>query len=699
MQLFPPTNLLIDELQQIKLQCASHALMQRTSQNLAEVQPLCDYEFICHQLLLVSEYKNLIANGDQFPSDNYIDIQRELKLLELENATLSATQVLNIAAITATCRDIFHFFSSVKNTYGTLATLIENSRFEKEIIEIIFNVFDTHGIIKSNATPELASIRRNLAKKRSEAEHQFITLLGKYRKAGYISETEESMRNGRRVIAIHAEHKRVVPGIIHDTSTTGKTVYLEAEQLIPINNAITGLEEEERHEIQRILKALTKQLQGFRFRIAEYYHLLLQFDFIQAKARYALDTNAIMPTIVNDAQIDVKQAVHPLLYLQNKKLKKPTIPFSLYLKNKNRILVISGPNAGGKTVCMKTVALLQLMLQSGFLVSCVAESSFGFFSKLMIDIGDSQSIEYELSTYSSRLQKMRDFLQHSDANSLFIIDELGTGTDPQLGGALAEAILEKLNEQKCIGIVTTHFLNLKILADKTEGLINGNMLFDPEKLEPRYKLTVGKPGSSYTFLVAERSGLDKNIIENARKKVPKQQVLLENMLREVEEQKNYVERKVKEIANAEKALDELLDKYNKLHAQGETGRKQFEQRIKETELMLVKKFDAQLAKFVNEWKSTKDKKVVLQKYQQLFGHQKKEIKKTESKVEAALNKKYLEMLKPGLRVLLKGGKVAGSIESIEGNKVVVIFNGFKTSCLAQNLIPESEAKALGKGKN
>ncbi|MBK8847953.1 MAG: DNA mismatch repair protein MutS [Bacteroidetes bacterium] len=538
-----------------------------------------------------------------------------------------------------------------------------------------------------------------MSKKRSEGEHQFITLLGKYRKAGYTSETEESMRNGRRVIAIYVEYKRIIPGIIHDTSTTGKTVYLEAEQLIPINNAITGLEEEERHEIQRILKSLTKELQGYRYRINEYYNILLQFDFIQAKARYATDINASLPVIVNDPQIDVKQAVHPLLYWQNKKIKKQTIPFSLYLKNKNRILVISGPNAGGKTVCMKTVALLQLMLQSGFLVSCEPESTFGIFSKLMIDIGDSQSIEYELSTYSSRLQKMRDFLQYADAGSLFIIDELGTGTDPQLGGALAEAILEKLNEYKCIGIVTTHFLNLKILADKTEGLINGNMLFDPEKLEPRYKLTVGKPGSSYTFLVAERSGLDKIIIENARKKIPKQNVLLENMLREVEEQKNYVDRKAKEISDAEKALDELLEKYNKLLEQGETGRKQFEQRIKEAELTLVKKFDALIVKFVNEWKSTKDKKAVLQKYQRLFGQQKTEIKKTETKAEAVLNKKYLDMLKPGLRVLLKGGRVAGTIESMEGNKVVVIFNGFKTSCLAQNLVPETEVNVSGKGKN
>lgn len=696
MVIFPQQNLLLNEFLQVKQQAATHSLMNVTAEAIQQLLPTSDFEAMQNELQRVHQFKMMIDNGDNFPDRDYTDISKDLALLKIDNSILSADQCLRIQQCLHVAQQIFSFFKNRKGIYEPLEEIIGNLLYDNSMQLWIEEVFDSEGVIKSSASDELYKIRKSLSRKRSEADKLFQTIVNRYRKAGYISDTEESMRNGRRVIAIVAEQKRNLGGVIHDTSATGKTAYLEPDELLPINNAILGLEQEERTEILRILKELTTKLRIKYFHIDAYFDIQKQCDLLRARAMYAAQLGAVLPLLKDEPSIDIKNAYHPVLMLQNKLQGKTTIPFSLYLRNKNRIMVISGPNAGGKTICMKAVALLQLMLQSGFLVPCAAHSEFGFFDKLLVDIGDSQSIEYELSTYSSRLQKMNMFLHEANERTLFIIDEFGTGTDPTLGGALAEAILEKLNELKSIGIITTHFINLKVLADKTEGIINGCMLFDPEKLEPKYKLVVGKPGSSYTFLVAERSGMDKEIIKNAESKVSKNHILLENMLRDVENQKQVIDKKTKNIAHAEEALDEMLEKYGKLSSQAEQSKQTIDSKIKQTELRLIKQFDDKVIKFVNEWKNSKDKKAVLAKYERMHGKEKSEIAKVQSKEQQRIQQEYISKLKPGVFVHLKGGKTIGMIDSMDDKKVLVIFNGFKTHCDINNLIPiEMEDVPMG----
>jgi DNA mismatch repair protein MutS2 len=382
-----------------------------------------------------------------------------------------------------------------------------------------------------------------------------------------------------------------------------------------------------------------------------------------------------------------------LLFLYHTASGKPTVPFTLTLKEDNRILVISGPNAGGKTVCMKTIGLLQMMLQSGFLVTADGNSRFGVFRNILVDIGDSQSLEFELSTYSSRLKHMKMFLQRADENSLFLIDEFGTGTDPSLGGALAEAILEDLNFKKAVGIITTHYMNLKVLADRTKGIINGSMAFDARKLEPQFRLEVGKPGSSYTFVVAERSGLPHSVINRARKKVKRNTLLLEELLTKMEREKGEMARLMEINKAQEKRLNELVNKYEKNVAHQEQKHEQNEERIRQKELRLARQMEDQFNRFVRDWKDAKNKKQVLEKYDKRLQERKNKLtEKEQVKIEelVAYNRKHF---KKGSIVRLRNGKVKGVVDSIKDDKVVVIFENVKTTAEIGSLVLADEKKA------
>src|SRR6185369_1890170 len=418
---------------------------------------------------------------------------------------------------------------------------------DKAIINMIDEIVDEQGQVKDSASHDLRNIRMSLYRKRNELRRIFERIVSKLNKQGYLAEIEESFMNGRRVVAAFAEQKRMVKGILHGESDTRRTVFIEPEETIGLNNEVFSLEIEERKEVYRILRELTKDLSKYEPLLSAWHTIIGEYDFIRAKAKLAVDMRGEYPALMDRSHIQLVEAYHPLLFLYNKKLNKATIPVTITLSETNRILVISGPNAGGKTVTMKTIGLLQMMVQAGLLVPLHPSSEFGIFKQLMIHIGDTQSLEFELSTYSSHLLNMKYFMENANGRTLFFIDELGSGSDPNLGGAFAEVILEELAKKHAYGIVTTHYLNLKVMANKTPGILNGAMAFDEKSLLPLYQLIIGKPGSSYTFSIAERIGLHPDLIRNARKLVDEEHFKLDKLLNRTEQDLRNLEQKDKEL--------------------------------------------------------------------------------------------------------------------------------------------------------
>ncbi len=686
MQIFPESSLLSTEFDKVMGLVEARCISPMGVACVKQVEVLTDLTNINTLLQRVVEMKFIVTSSLPFPTTGYMDISKELGLLRIENSVLSESQFTDIRTMVQTIREIYSFFKNRRQQFQYLEDLLNPVPFEPAITREIDAIIDEYGAVKTSASAELAAIRRNLQRSRAECDRIYTQVINKYRKQDWLTESEESSRNGRRVIAIFSEHKRSVKGIIHDSSATGKTSFVEPEEALEINNAIANLEFEERQEINRILKLLSETLRQYSGALMNYHNLLGVFDFNRAKGKLAHELDAGLPQLTNAAVIDLKEALHPLLLIHNKPLNKATVPFTLSLNEQNRILVISGPNAGGKTVCMKTAGLLQMMLQSGLLVSAHADSKFGIFENIMVDMGDSQSIEYELSTYSSRLRNMRIFLERINNRSLFLIDEFGTGTDPNLGGALAEAVLEELNNRKAIGIITTHYLNLKVFADKTDGIINGSMEFDLKQLKPLYRLVTGKPGSSYTFLVAERSGLPPSIIKNARRKVTRKNLMLEKLLTDVQREKEQLRQRTVQIQEQEKSIRELSKKYESL-SKTETEKLSLkEQKLKKLEERILRESEEKFKSFLKEWRKAKDKKPVLDKYYKQFVR-KKQVDKPE-----VLEKKRREKLKlmqsvifPGTRVRLQNGHTAGVVEQVDHDKAFVVFGNVKAVCDLVNL--------------
>jgi len=686
MNIFPKFSLLVEEFEKLRQITAAECSGQAGREAVELITVHSEYAVVLKLLEETDEMRRILSDGEAFPSNSYPDIKPELKLLFVRNSVLMPPQILQINKIVLHTAEIFSFLKDKQPKFPLLSSLLLDVIFEKEIQKCIAKVIDETGHVLSGASLDLGKIRKNLARKRVECDHMYLSLIQKYRKSAWLSDSEESWRGGRRVVSILAEHKRSAKGIIHDISATGKTCFLEPEEAIGMNNLILSLEEDEREEIKKVMRELTEQLRNFHTPLSQYFSLVVQMDVIMAKAKVAVKMNAHLPFVDPMPKVDVMDARHPLLYLYNAASGKKTIPFSLKLQGDERILVISGPNAGGKTVCMKTVGLLQMMLQSGFLVTVDGNSRFGIFKNILVDIGDSQSLEFELSTYSSRLKNMKVFLEKSSEDSLFLIDEFGTGTDPALGGALAEAILEDLNYKKSVGIITTHYMNLKVLADKTKGIINGSMAFDAKKLVPLFRLEVGKPGSSYTFVVAERSGLPYSVINRARKKVTRNNLLLEELLYKVEHEKAEVARLIQVNKSQETRLNELVNKYEKNVAHQEHKIEQNEERIRQKELRISKQLEDKFNRFVKDWKESKNKKAVLEKYNKRLQERRSELsEKDKFKLEEliAYNKIHL---KKGVEVRLRNGAVVGMVESVKEGKVIVVFGNVKTQAEFNNLV-------------
>ena len=634
-------------------------------------------EFIELELKQSHEYRQLVQNGIYFPNDYILNLSRELKLLNIQDAMLIGEDLLSLRKLAMSMESIFRWFDAERKTaYPALAKVIEGTYYEKVILQLINDVIDDSGNVKDNASDALQSIRMNLYRKRNELRRLFDRIISKLNKQGYLAEIEESFLNGRRVVAVFAEQKRTVKGILHGESDSRRTAFIEPEETVELNNQLYELESAERKEVYRILKDLTKQLSVYASLLTTYHAIVGEYDFIRGKASFAMDIQGEYPVITDKAHVQLAKAFHPLLYLYNQKTQKPTIPVDLTLDEKNRILVISGPNAGGKTVTLKTVGLLQMMVQSGLLVPVHPSSQFGIFKQLMIHIGDTQSLEFELSTYSSHLLAMKHFMENSNGKTLFFIDELGSGSDPNLGGAFAEVILEELARKHAVGIVTTHYLNLKVMANKTQGIINGAMAFDEKKLQPQYKLIVGKPGSSYTFSIAERIGMDKRLIQKAKDLVDEEHFQLDKLLNRTEQDLHKVQQKEKELQHLlkenerlKKEMQQVMDR-EKHQQQVELLKQQ--NKISEERIAYLKDMERKLRQVVIEWKKTEDKsKVVKQIAALLFN---KNEHKVVSKKKKQIDSKYEEVngdIKVGDKVKMKRNLQVGEVLELRGKKAVV----------------------------
>ncbi|MDQ3276677.1 MAG: DNA mismatch repair protein MutS, partial [Bacteroidota bacterium] len=452
MKIYPDSALVQLEFDKIKELLLQKCRTEYAKTKAADLRIHTRKDFIERELKQTHEYRQLVQNAIYFPNDYVLNLGKELQLLSIEGSLLSGEQLIDIRKLAESLERIFRWFDAERReAYTGLADVIKGTYYEKKIKEQIDEVVDEAGNVKDNASEELASIRMGLYRKRNELRKLFDRIVSKLNKQGYLADIEESFLNGRRVLAVYAEQKRTVKGILHGESDSRRTSFIEPEETIDLNNTIHELENAERKEVYRILRELTKRLRQHAPLLSVYHAVVGEYDFIRAKAAFALDIRGEYPVVLDKALVHLVKAYHPLLYLYNQRSGKPTIPVDLTLDEKARILVISGPNAGGKTVSMKTVGLLQIMVQSGLLVPVDPSSQFGIFKQLMIHIGDTQSLEFELSTYSSHLLSMKHFMETASGKTLFFIDELGSGSDPNLGGAFAEVIMEELARKHAIG--------------------------------------------------------------------------------------------------------------------------------------------------------------------------------------------------------------------------------------------------------
>lgn len=677
MKLYPESAGVQLEFDKVKSLLVEHCRTEHAKQKAANLRIHTKKEYIELELNQSYEYKLVIQQSLYFPNDFTLNLYRELQLLGIAGATLSGEELMHVRKLAESTSNVFRWFDHERRSaFPALTAVIKDTYYEKVIIELIDEVLDEYGNVRDNASEDLQKIRMSLYRKRSELRRVFDKVLGKLAKAGYTADIDESFSSGRRVVAVFAEHKRQVKGILHGESDSRKTAFIEPEETIELNNEVFSLENEERREVQRILRQLTSRLSVYAALLKTWLRIAGEFDFIRGKARLALDMNGNLPGVSDKAHIDLIEAYHPLLYLYNKASGKPTIPVTLKLDEKNRILVISGPNAGGKTVTMKTIGLSQIMLQSGLLVPVSPVSQMGIFKQLFIHIGDTQSLEFELSTYSSHLQHMKHFLETANGKTLFFIDELGSGSDPNLGGAFAEVIMEELGRKHAMGIVTTHYLNLKVMANHTQGIVNAAMAFDERNLKPLYQLMVGKPGSSYTFAIAERIGLPQHLINRARKLVDDEHFQLDKLLNNTEQNLQQLDKEKKELHRLVKE-NEKLKKEMEVVMNKERHRQQVEllkqqNRISEERIAYLKDMERKLRQIVLDWKKTEDKNEVIKHLHSLLFKQKETV--VVNKLAKKVDQKYKELqheIVVGSLVKLKKNYQVGEVKEIRGKRAIV----------------------------
>ena len=655
------------------------------------------------QLMLdeVEEFYFLIQRGSSFPIQAYVDVSDSLKKLEIEDFVLDLEEIFEIKKIIIMVKQLFQFFDDDKiELYPKLHQLLGVNQFNNSLYTELDKIIDEQGKVRKNASPELRTIYKLLGDKERALSRTFAEVIRKYKKNGWLKDNVESVRNGRRILVVASEHKRKIKGIIHDESTTGRTAYVEPQEVINVNNDIFDLQTEERREIYRLLKKLCSFLRLEIDNIGNYLKQIRYYDFIRAKAKLALLMKAEKPKVKEGPYLKFVDAYHPLLKLKNDQTATLTVPFNLRLDEKNRILLLSGPNAGGKSIAMKAVGLLQLMFQAGFLIPCNEKTELGVFHKTYVDIGDQQSIDNDLSTYSSRLKNAKAFLDGADNKTLLLIDEFGSGTDPKFGGAIAEAVLNFLHRDKVFGVVTTHYSNLKHYAYKMKGIVNGAMTFDKEKLEPAYKLRIGKPGSSYAFEIAEKSGLDQKVINYARKYSGKNQTAIEDLLTDLQEEKRKLEVEFNTLNKKQKNLDRLVKNYEHLRKELEVKRKKMKLDAKSRNLQNLEAEKKELRKLIRQLRETKNieeaKKILAQVKEEQV---EKEQVLVDLKEELFYSETEEREFKVGDFVRLRQGEQSGEILDLQKKKAMVMMGDFRMEVPTRDLVFAKEPIKINRNKS
>ncbi|MEN7548726.1 endonuclease MutS2 [Rapidithrix thailandica] len=649
-----------------------------------------NYSLLEKLLNQTEEFVKVLQLDQNFPDNHYNDLTPFLQKAEIEGAFLTEEEFYELRLTLGTLQACIHFFTEIEEELPTLSEVILQIEVNPNLLYDIDKVIDENGKMKDTASPELNAIRHSLISEKSRLRRRLDSIFKSLKNQGFAAEElNPTIREGRMVIPVYAEHKRHVKGLVHDASSTGQTLYIEPEELLNLNNEIKDLQIRERREIVKILTKLTNTLRPHLESLSKANYYLGMLDFIRAKARFALETEAIRPPVIEEPFIDWRKAFHPVLQLSFRAQNRKVVAQDIYLSQENRILVISGPNAGGKSVTLKTVGLLQYMLQCGLLVPMQEGSKAGFFQGVFMDIGDEQSLEDDLSTYSSHLTNMKFFLRHANAQSLCLIDEFGGGTEPELGGAIAESILEELNAKKVYGVITTHYANLKFYAERMEGITNGAMRYDVENLKPLYELHIGKPGSSFALEIAQNIRLPRQVVARARKKVGKKKINVEQLLNDLEIEKSKLEEKNQQLLLKERAMTQELEKYKSIQEYLDANKKKILNEAKIEAQRLLQGANQQIESAIRSIKENKAEKEETKRIRKELEGFKQSV--TPEKVEAPVEpddeyKVVGGTIKLGDYVKIKDQNAYGEVLSISGKDALVMIGSLKSNIKLNRLV-------------
>ena len=693
-----------------------YAYSPRVAEKISNIKPLPqkEAEFL---LKKTSEFLSSYESENYIPFDEYEDIEEPLKLMLIENFRLEASAFLRIRKITEQIGKLQSFFPKFSENFPNLEKEIKGLEFRKEIIDKISAVFNRFGEVKNEASPLLKEIRESISIAKKNIQENFNKSLNHYAQQDFLDEIRESTIEDQRVLAVKSGFKKRVSGRVLGVSKTGSITYIQPDSVVKHYHQLRESEEEQKKEVDRILRKLTSEIAEFHSQLSDYQEYLYNLDITRAKAKFAEKINGVLPKINTHKTLKLIDAYHPLLWLRNTQENKEIFPQTLELSEKNRIICISGPNAGGKSITLKTLGLLQLMIQSGILVPVHPRSEMFFFDKLMTDIGDNQSIENHLSTYSSRLKKMSRIVREADENTLLLIDEFGTGSDPELGGALAEAFLEFFYEKESFAVITTHYTNIKLVVEQLPHAQNAAMLFDEETLEPMYKLEVGQAGSSFTFEVAEKNNIPRFIIHSAKKKIERDVVNLDKTIVKLQQEKFEVEKLKSDLTEKREITQNKRENLQKLNEQLQQKLYNFQKLYEEEHRKL--QFGTRIQSFIDDYAKGKSRKDIVKEFIKILEQEKfrknqntekieaeklkvvkrkvtQELKKesviqtiteTQEKIQERERKERALWLKVGQRVRIIGSTSIGTIEKIDSktNKATINYGLFKTQISTDEL--------------
>lgn len=704
----------------IRLLLVNNCLSPLGTKKVDAIAVSTNHEWILEQLNLTNEFVKILVNEEDFPIDSYFDIHESLSKIATEGTFIEVQELFKLRCSLHTIGKIVTFFNQKEECdFFYLKNLSREIDTFPAIVKSIDHILDKFGEIKDNASPELQNIRRNIEEEKSSISRAIQKILHHAKSEGYVDQdVNPTVRDGRLVIPVPPAHKRKIRGIVHDESATGKTVFIEPDVAVEINNRIRELLADEKREIIKILTLITNEIRPYSDQLTEAFDFLGTIDFIRAKALLAVETNSTLPSIQELPIIDWSVAIHPILYLNHLKIGKEVVPLDIKLCNEKRILIISGPNAGGKSVCLKTVGLLQFMMQAGLLVPMHSSSRMGIFHAILIDIGDEQSIENDLSTYSSHLTNMKYFVRNCDNRSLLLIDEFGSGTEPNIGGAIAESLLNHFNQKKAFGVITTHYTNIKNFAEENEGIINGAMLYDRHLMQPLFRLEIGNPGSSFAIEIARKIGLPESVIAEATEKAGKDLVDMDKYLQDIVRDKRYWEAKRQNIRQKEKRLEEITEKYEQELTLLAKEKKEAMKEAKRESKRLLEQANSAIENTIRKIKEAQAEKIqtkeVRKEFEQFkenfdseemddtaFNKRIERLRKLKKGKEKTSGKEEKESIKIGSTVRVKGQGGYGQVIEIKKDNVVIALGQFKLPAKLNQLeiVSNNKIKKENRNKN